>query len=552
MTIFFFIPIIFLLLLSVIGYGFVFNKLFLKQQKLEFGLYGILGIILLTFYSYISNLFIAHGAIHNLVIHLFGLLLFFNFFKKRKQELFYLLIISVLILIPALLISKTHDDFPYYHLPYIVNIIENKILIGNGNFGLAHRTHSSIFYFSSLFFLPFLEFKLINLSYFSTLLFFNILILEKILKKENIQNSNLNFYLYLLFFIFINIIFYRIAEYGTDRTGQIFVFLIFIYFFNIIYELEDYEFNFKLLSTFIIFLITLKSYFLSYFIILFVTLFFLFKKDKLRFDIFFNQLNFFLILVFSIYILKNFLNNGCLIYPIYFTCFDNFLWSQSFEDVKYLNSWYELWSKGGAGPNFRVEDPHIYVKNFNWVLNWIDIYFFNKISDFLLGIITISLICFFSFYSNLKSKKKRKTILPMMLISLIALIWFLKHPSLRYGGFSIIALIIFFPLSLALESFKISLGRKKSTVIGLVLLSLLIFEARNISRIKKEILVYNFDLVNAPLSFIKEIQSKNISKNDIEIFNPINNSMCWATKSPCVYRKELKVKKKFSYKIFYK
>ena len=40
--------------------------------------------------------------------------------------------------------------------------------------------------------------------------------------------------------------------------------------------------------------------------------------------------------------------------------------------------------KGGATPNFRVENPEIYIKNLNWVSNWIDIYFFNKVSDFLL------------------------------------------------------------------------------------------------------------------------------------------------------------------------
>jgi hypothetical protein len=135
------------------------------------------------------------------------------------------------------------------------------------------------------------------------------------------------------------------------------------------------------------------------------------------------------------------------------------------------------------------------------------------------------------------------------LISLIALIWFLKHPSLRYGGFSIIALIFFLPLSFALETFNTSLGRKKKTVIALVLISLLIFEARNINRIKKEIIVYNFDLLNAPFGFIKEVKSENISKNNIEIYNPIND-MCWATKSPCTYRKDLKVKENLAIRFF--
>ena len=43
-----------------------------------------------------------------------------------------------------------------------------------------------------------------------------------------------------------------------------------------------------------------------------------------------------------------------------------------------MSLWYELWSKGGAAPNFRVDNPEIYVLNFNWLKNWIEIYFLIK------------------------------------------------------------------------------------------------------------------------------------------------------------------------------
>ena len=219
------IPTIFFLSISVLGYGFFFKKIFFKEKITEFGLYGIFGIIFLTFYSYVSNLFISHGYIHNSLIHIFGIILFiFFFYENKNYKIISCLIVLLFLLIPSIYIYKTHDDFPYYHLPYIVNIIENKILIGNGNFGLAHRTHSSIFYYSSLFYLPFYGFKFLNFTYFSTLLFSNLLILEKLFYKKNFLKHDLTYYLYLLTFIFINVIFYRISEYGTDRTGQIFIF----------------------------------------------------------------------------------------------------------------------------------------------------------------------------------------------------------------------------------------------------------------------------------------------------------------------------------------
>ena len=66
--------------------------------------------------------------------------------------------------------------------------------------------------------------------------------------------------------------------------------------------------------------------------------------------------------------------------------------------------WYELWSKGGAAPNFRVDNPEIYVTNLNWLKNWIDIYFFNKVSDFILGLFVLSLIIFFF---HLKAQKNK-------------------------------------------------------------------------------------------------------------------------------------------------
>ena len=59
-------------------------------------------------------------------------------------------------------------------------------------------------------------------------------------------------------------------------------------------------------------------------------------------------------------------------------------------------NWYELWSKAGASPNFKVANPDEYIQFFNWVPNWIHNYFFNKVSDFVLGLVFV-LIIFFLF-----------------------------------------------------------------------------------------------------------------------------------------------------------
>ena len=91
------------------------------------------------------------------------------------------------------------------------------------------------------------------------------------------------------------------------------------------------------------------------------------------------------ILIFLFTVLSNIAASGCLLYPVANTCFDIFFWGYGKENVLKAMEWYEIWSKAGASPNYIVENVSEYVRNFNWVPNWIDNYFFNKMSDFLLG-----------------------------------------------------------------------------------------------------------------------------------------------------------------------
>ena len=74
-----------------------------------------------------------------------------------------------------------------------------------------------------------------------------------------------------------------------------------------------------------------------------------------------------------------------------------------------MNNWYELWSKAGAGPNFRIENLEEYIRYFSWFENWFQIYFFNKVSDFLIGLLILSLVFFAVFFNkNIANKKYLK------------------------------------------------------------------------------------------------------------------------------------------------
>ena len=91
---------------------------------------------------------------------------------------------------------------------------------------------------------------------FFILIYFNFIILNKLLDKFNKNEFDIVYFLSLLNFIFVNIVFYRIAEHGTDRSGQILLFLIFIIFFEIFFLKKNIKeknilFNFMLVAIFL-------------------------------------------------------------------------------------------------------------------------------------------------------------------------------------------------------------------------------------------------------------------------------------------------------------
>ena len=96
------------------------------------------------------------------------------------------------------------------------------------------------------------------------------------------------------------------------------------------------------------------------------------------------------------------------------------------------------------------------------------------------------------FYKKNKIKFKiNKNIFLIILIFVIFLLeWFYNHPALRYGGYCLIAILVFFPFSIFLERYDNSIKKKKKF---LILVSIfLVFFVRNISRINDEMIKYSY------------------------------------------------------------
>ena len=497
----------FIIIISVIGYGLLFQNTLRNIIDIEFE-YNLIGSLLfLIFLSFLTHFFFNHGYIHNTIILLIGLIssIFFYFkekkiFKRYSKYLFFIFGILTI----ALLTSKTHDDFPYYHFPYTYYLTQENLIIGVGNLVHGFRTPSSIFYLNSLFYLPVIEYFSFNLGVILIFGFSNLILIFKLKNDYKNKRYDFIFFLTLLSFLFINIFFYRIAEHGTDRSAQILILILFIEVLSLYRKSAIIEKLFSKIFILLGLIITLKAFYVLYLLIL-IPVFYHFRKKILFLNLFKNFYFYLFCSVGFLLILINIFNSGCILYPVNITCFSNFEWSL-FNEAKSSNDWYEQWAKAGAGPNHRVDNPENYIKGFNWVANWIDMYFFNKVSDFIIGLLVLLLIVYFTFKSKNKNniKIKKQTYLVYSIIIILFFEWFYNHPSLRYGGYSLIALIIFMPFSIYISKF-ISIKYFKEKIIFLIVLSLVIFVGRNANRIQNEVKKYNYHLFSYPYYYLDKV-----------------------------------------------
>ena len=163
--------------------------------------------------------------------------------------------------VSALLISKTNDDFSYYHLPFTKYLTEHKIIFGMGHLNHGYNLLSSLFFLNSIFYLPKIEFYSFHFTIIFFSYFFNFFVLNEIF---NSKNHEIIKFLYLLSFTYFNLSFNRLAEYGTDKPGQLLIVILVIKLLQIV-SFEKKENQVKqilFLIPLLAYCITLKTYFL--------------------------------------------------------------------------------------------------------------------------------------------------------------------------------------------------------------------------------------------------------------------------------------------------
>ena len=529
-----------------------FAHFFLNIQKRNnyfFSKEMIFGIIFVSFFALLINFFF-HLNLHissllpliSLIIILRARNKFFNF-----NFLKFLLLNSFII---TLLISESNvyrPDAGLYHLPYIGIINSEKIIFGITNLHFRYGHTSILQYFSA-----------INNNFLfenNGIVFAQALIASSVilnfLSQINIyiKNRIFNFHFFYLFFIVI-FIFYkmnRYSEYGNDAPAH---FLVFFLISELILQINKFDFknygNNLILSLFII---------QNKLTLIFIVLVNLVCLDKIKFksliaDKKFLFVNFF----FIIWLTKNLITSGCLLYPIKFTCNDKLSWT-NIEEVEEISKTSEAWTKGWSNKSDNyVISLSDFNKNFNWIKPWLEVHF-KIILKILIPYITFCIfIIFLIRLKNLKNNEialKKELIYYFVILLICFFVWFLKSPLFRYGYSFIVSILAFIFSYLA---FKVDLANTKKVYYFNIILFLFIsiFISKNMLRIYKTDNNYN----NYPWPKFYSMNKENklsaferIDFKEIQIIKPING-YCMYIKKICSHYNvpnNLKISNQYGY-----
>ena len=438
------------------------EKIFEMKSNIFYPVIGIfyLGnlLIFLNFFVPLNNIYV--------VIFIF-LLLIPNFLEfKLTSPKIDIEFLTKYILMPSILIISLystgwHYDAGFYHLNHQNWLRESNMILGFVNIHWAFGM-SSIYEYVSAFF--WLENSFI-LLHFLNLIFFHFLYLVLI---DNLNNSSNNILRNSSLFI---LLFSLLDNFGINggRNGFLYVqgvtkqdiavgVIFFILCRSIIVQIyrnkinEDDFFIVVLLSLLII---QIKLSSISIVFLLIYYLYFIFKNTDIRFSkIFLN--NIFSVIFGVLWLTKQYLTTGCFIYPVNFTCRNNFDWysknsTESYEAIT-VNSSYSL-------PLY----------NYN-VVEWFKTFLSFRINSTVLAnfILSITLLYIFKKFI-LKNSKMDKTIknisLALIVLNLIYLIYY--GPTPRY----LIGLMLFIVSYLGFNDVELKIKFTHIQIYSLILVS---------------------------------------------------------------------------------
>ena len=532
------------LALSISGYGRLVNLSIKKNFFLDI----FLGLILISLVITIIHFFLKINVLISVLIFSLGILFFF--YKKRistlkffrGESINYLFII--LLLIPIFLSQKYHEDFGYYHLPYAIGFIEEKIIFGFANIDKSYVYNSIWLNLYSIFFLNDKNFNFLTLPSFLLFLSFILFSVHQLISKN--EKTISDYFLLIALFYFI-LKFTRISEFGVDLPAAIFSILSIYYFlkFSETDSIDEQKEYFFLSLIFSIFSILIK---LSSIPLILLPIFLYFKYFKnLKSDFFEFKFLFIYILVSS-FLIQQFIYTGCLFFPSNLTCLSVSWFS---EDSISLSKELELINKSYFSSANYTLSPDEYIKNFNWLSYWFKRNFVEISEHFLTMFLPVLLFLFFQ-KKKIDKEFFLKDKLGLYLFLILGLLFWLNFSPVYRFAISLFLTLTF----ILLASNLVSCNFSKRIFLIFIMTFIFFSFSKNIIRLTK---VENIFLGILKIDNKYILHDKNANQL-IKIYQPDIRSnstngwqgrLCWNIPFICSYNK-LDIRKKNGYLIINK
>ncbi len=478
---------------------------------------------MLSFIALFMNFFLPLDRLFNSIILLSGvfILILKKKIKFEKVEICFLIIVSLLASLLILYSNVNRPDAGLYHLPYVSILNENKIIIGLSNLHFRFGHVSIIQYLSAInnnFILGENGIVIPLASIVSAFFVFFFNNVFEIFRKKEIDTTKI-FSLFIIVFISYKI--NRYSSFGNDAVGHLTLLYLISYF------LQNKKPDLKYLILISVFAFLNKTTMVISFLI---PLFVFIKTFKLSH---FKLLVSFPSTLLALWIIKNLLISGCVLYPLKETCILKFQWTDIVE-AKNENMSAEAWAKSWPDRQDKNVSMENFNKNFNWFNSWRLKHGVYLMKIFIPYIILVFFFMSFLAIHNEKNKlykiEKNISFYLSIIICLIgSFLFFTKFPLFRYGYSYILGLIILFPL---IFLNKISVNRIQSLAKFVFFVCVFVVCTKQILRYVEN---YNSDYTWPRIYSFQD--NKKIKSDKIILSNLFSvykaQNLCMYSKAPC-------------------
>ena len=495
------------------------------------------GAVTFSFIALVLNFFLPLNQLTNTLVYCVVVIIFlFKIkFNINKNFLFFLIISSFITFLLIIKSNVNRPDAGLYHLPYISILNENKVFFGLTNIHSRFGHVSILQYLSAINNNTIFSNNGISIPLASIVSYFYIYFFLDVwnIQKNNEQlNSSKIFSLFILIYIAYKVT--RYSSFGNDAVAH----LCYFYLISSILKEKLKKINLNKILLVSVFIFINKPMMGIVFAIPALIFFF---QNNLKIHEIIKQTFSLPVLFLSIWLIKNLIISGCVIFPMKSSCVEKLPWT-NIEQITSAQIEGQVWSKGWPDRTNKKISMQEFNKNFNWLETWSKKhmkYIINILIPYILILISILI-----FQKKIKERKNlgydyndfKKRYLIAISTSFVGIVsFFVIFPIYRYGY----SYLVTFISLLILTFVKISTNNKRNFLIirFFLILSIIVFLAKQSQKLvinNNNTLwpnIYSFN--NNEKNKMKITQKIKIKENFYYFYANKGDNLCMYSKSPC-------------------